>query len=157
MGGMDWGVRLPVPLLIFFMMRILNDNAYLKLWVDGHSPILFVQLKSEFFSLVNALEVYTMMNIKPIKSLASTHKELYLLLDVSDAKCHEIENLIKYFEHTLTRKIKTTFRYISVVKSKDQERLSIRGNSQVPVGVFATFFEALGTINDRRNTEYVLN
>ncbi|HEU5291332.1 MAG TPA: hypothetical protein VFU05_11850 [Cyclobacteriaceae bacterium] len=139
------------------MMRILNDNAYLKLWVDGYSPILFVQLKSDFFGLVNALEVYTMMNIKSIRSLASTHKELYLLLDLSDVKCQEIESLIQYFENNLSKRIKASFRYISVVKSKSQGSLLLKSNYEIPVGVFGTFFEALGTINDRRINECVLN
>lgn len=156
MGGMDWGVRLPVPLL-FLIMRILNDNTYLKVWLDGHSPILFVQLKSDFLGLINALDVYTSVNIKPMKSMVSTHKDLYLLLDLSDAKCKEIESLIQYFEHNLTKRIKATFRYISIVKSMGHEGLYINTNSEIPVGVFGNFFEALGTINNMRAKECILN
>ena len=153
---MDWGVRLPVPLL-FCTMKILNDNSYLKVWTDGHSPILFVQLKPDFFGLVNALEVYTMMNIKAMRSLATTHKELYLLLDLGEAGSQEIGNLVHSIERTLIERLKATFRFISVVGSKGQGSLSLNHRTQTAVGVSATFFEGLSAINDMRVKEYVLN
>ena len=138
-------------------MKILNDNTFIKVWTDGLSPILFMQLKSQFYGLIDALEVYSVSNIKPIKTMASTHKNMYLLLDVSDANCTEVESLIQYFEHTLARRIKASFRYISIVRSKSLTGLYLKGNSEIPVGVFDTFFEALGTINDMRAKECVLN
>ena len=138
-------------------MKIINDNSFMKVWIDGHSPILFMQLKSKFLGLVDALEVYAVSNIKPIKTMASTHKDIYLLLDLSDANCNEVESLIQYFEHTLGKRIKATFRFISIVRSNNLSGLYLKSNSQIPVGVFGTFFEALGTINDMRTKECVLN
>lgn len=138
-------------------MRTLNDNNYLKVWLDGHSPILFVHLKSDFPGLIDVLGAYTSVSIKPLKSMASAHKVLYLLLDLSGAECKEIESLIQYFEHNLAKRIKATFRYISIVKSRGQEGLCLKINSETPVGVFGNFFEALGIINDMRAKEYVLN
>jgi hypothetical protein len=137
-------------------MKIINDNNYLRIWVDGQSPILFLKFKREFSGFVDALEVYTMMNIKPLRALAATHKELYLLLDLSDAEGHDIEGLIHYFEHNLARRIKGTFRYISVVKFKTQGTYYVNSNSEIRVGVFDTFFEALGTINHLRTNECVI-
>lgn len=138
-------------------MKVLFENEYARLWLDGHSPILYskvIAIPQQMEELKRVCQVYS----EAIKSSLRSYKRIYSLSDFSEIRIVPAKDMIQFYANFLPNLKNSGIVFKAFIKPSgisEQNLLSeiVENSSSLQAASYDRFEEALSAINQLRQTE----
>jgi hypothetical protein len=138
-------------------MKVLFENEYARLWLDGHSPILYskvIAIPQKMEELKRMCGVYA----DAIKSSLKSYKRIYSLSDFSEIRIVPGKDMIQFYANFLPNLKNSGIVFKAFIKPRgtsEQKLLSevVNNSTSLQAASYDRFEEALSAINQLRQTE----
>ena len=140
-------------------MKVLFENEYVRLWLDGHSPILYskvLAVPQKLEELKRMCSVYA----QAIKSSLKSYNRIYSVSDFSETRIEPPRDMVQFYANFLPNLKNNGVVFRAFIKPRgvsEQNILKEIVNNSVSLRAvsYDRFEEALSAINKLRQTEKV--